>query len=207
MAMANAMGQRLTIASRQQVEAFDTSLGGTATLRAVAANGFVRDRMARVPRVNTENERSLCFLLLYDGFHYLIGGDTIGRSAGSENAEVELAIGEYLRDNNINVDVLHVNHHGANNGSEAAFLALVDPEVAIISLGNDNSHEHPDDEALTRLVQAGVSQIYQTNWGTTEGETPVEVRRRQAILQGDILLTTDGTTYTISTARAFAVDQ
>ena len=155
-AMANAMGERITIASRAQVEAFDISLGGTAALRAVAANGFVRDRTARVSLVNTENERSLCFLLSFDGFHYLIGGDTIGRAAGSENAAVEKAIGEYLVDNDINVDVLHVNHHGANNGSEAEFLDLVAPEVAIISLGNDNDHSHPDDEALTQLVQAGV---------------------------------------------------
>ena len=157
--------------------------------------------------MNTENERSLCFLLSFDGFHYLIGGDTIGRAAGSENAAVEKAIGEYLVDNDINVDVLHVNHHGANNGSEAEFLDLVAPEVAIISLGNDNDHSHPDDEALTRLVQAGVFWIYQTNWGTTEGEIALVVRRRQAIFQGDIVLTTDGQTFEISTTREFDVDQ
>jgi beta-lactamase superfamily II metal-dependent hydrolase len=86
----------------------------------LAANGFIRDGYGRVPNVNTENERSLCFLLTYGGFQYLTGGDTIGREFGSENAAVEGAIGQWIRDRGIHVDVLHVNHHGANNASRCS---------------------------------------------------------------------------------------
>jgi competence protein ComEC len=173
---------------------------------ALAANGHVRGRSARVAKVNTENERSLSFLVQYKGFHYLISGDLIGRDFGQENAEVEKAVGEFLEENGINVDVLHVNHHGGNNGSEAEFLELIAPEIAIISLGNGNPHHHPNSQVLERLASAGVTLIYQTEWGTTRGEIPEIVRRRQAIFQGDIIITTDGKTFEISTSRSFEVD-
>jgi beta-lactamase superfamily II metal-dependent hydrolase len=160
-----------------------------------------------VPAVNTENERSLCFLLSYRRFHYLIGGDTIGREYGSENARVEDAIGEYLTANAINVDVLHVNHHGGNNASAEEFLQAIQPEVAIISLGNGNPHHHPNRDVLQRLVDAGVQRIYQTEWGTTEGEVPGVVRTRQAILQGDVVLTTNGNNYDVTMKQRFEVDE
>jgi len=142
-ALASSMGQRTSISSRRQVSAFQIELGDGATMRSVAANGYVRGQRNRVPHVNTENERSLCFLVVYRGFHYLIGGDTIGRQFGSENAEVEDAIGQYIQTQRINVDVLRVNHHGGNNASATQFLNNIRPEVAIISLGNGNSHGHP----------------------------------------------------------------
>ncbi len=106
----------------------------------------------------------------------------------------------------IAIDVLHVGHHGADNASDDEFLELIRPEVAIISLGNGNTHGHPNGNALNRLVAAGVSRIYQTEYGTTEEETTENVRNRQSIFQGDIVLTTDGTTYTISTSHSFTTD-
>ncbi|MCH8851884.1 MAG: hypothetical protein IID41_04455 [Planctomycetes bacterium] len=205
-ALAGLGAARISIENQADVDAFQITLGGGASMTCLAANGFVRNRATRVANVNTENERSLCFILRYGGFDYLIGGDTIGRTFGSENAEVEKAIGEFLASQNINVDVLHVNHHGANNASSAGFLSVASPEVAVISLGNGNSHHHPNKEALERLIDAGVYRIYQTEWGTTRDPIPDMIRRRQAIFQGDIILTTDGTTYTISTSRTFDVD-
>lgn len=198
---------RVTITTQGDVNSFAIDLKGGATMTCLAANGFVRDRSAKVAKVNTENEKSLCFLLRLGGFDYLIGGDTIGREFGRENAHVEAAIGEYLRAEAVNVDVLHVNHHGANNASDDEFLEAVAAEVAIISVGNGNSHEHPSDEALARLADAGVYRIIQTEWGTTQGVIPESVRGRQAIYQGDIVLTTDGVSYDISTSRSFGVDE
>lgn len=203
------LGTRTSIEDRSDVESFSIDLGGTnpsATLRCLAANGFVSERATRVAKVNTENERSLCFLLRYGGFDYLIAGDLIGRQHGSENAEVEAAVGAVLAAHDMNIDVLHVNHHGANNGSEESFLDFVVPEVAIISAGNGNSHKHPHFDALERLVDAGVSRIYSTEWGTTKGTIPSSLRLRHAIFQGDVVLTTNGTEYFISTTQRFATD-
>ena len=197
---------RISLTTQEQVDNFEIDLGSGASLMCLAANGLVRGGAQRVANVNTENEKSLCFLLRHGGFDYLIGGDTIGRSFGGENAEVEAAIGEFVHGQNLNVDVLHVNHHGANNASESGFLANIAPEVAVISLGNGNPHHHPNDEALDRLVEAGVYRIYQTEWGTTRGETSENVRRRQAIFQGDIVITSDGFGFDIATSRHFPVD-
>ena len=205
-ALAGQGAARVSIENQADVDAFQITLGSGASMACLAANGFVRGRSTRVANVNTENERSLCFILRYGGFDYLIGGDTIGRTFGSENAEVEKAIGEFLASQNVNVDVLHVNHHGGNNASSTGFLAAVSPEIAVISLGNGNAHHHPNKEVLERLVDAGVYRIYQTEWGTTRDPIPATIRRRQAIFQGDVILTTDGTSYTISTSRSFDAD-
>jgi competence protein ComEC len=186
------MGTRKSLTTQNDVNTYEINLGDGAKLTCLAANGFVRNRSSKVANVNTENEKSLCFLLRYKKFDYLTGGDTIGRSHGSENTKVEKAIGEYISTNGINVDMLHVNHHGANNGSAEDFLELTKPEIAIISLGNDNTHHHPNVNALKRLVASGVYRIYQTSWGTTTGSMPAEVRRRQAIFQQDVIVTSDG---------------
>lgn len=204
--MATAKGRRTSLTTKSDVNGFEIDLGGGATMYCLAANGFVRKRSGRVANVNTENERSLAFLLRYGGFDYLTGGDTIGRTYGSENAEVETAIAEFLSNEGIAVDVLHVNHHGGNNASDLEFLMSVAPEVAVISLGNDNPHGHPHSDVLGRLVDAGVYRIYQTSWGTTEGVMPDAVRRHQAIFQGDVVIRTDGDSYDVLTIRNFEVD-
>ena len=126
--------------------------------------------------------------------------------AATNDAAVELAVGEFLEPAGIHIGVLHVNPHGANNASEAMFLGKIKPEVAIISLGNNNGHGHPHKDALTRLQQAGVQAIYQTNLGDMAGVIPAAVRDLQIIADGDIVLTTDGDTFEISTPKSFATD-
>lgn len=76
-----ATGPRWT--RRQEVEALEIDLGDGARMIAVAGNGFVRGRPARVANSNTENERSLAFPVTFGGFDYLIGGDLIGRDFGT----------------------------------------------------------------------------------------------------------------------------
>lgn len=205
-AFANAMGERVELNSQADVDSFEIDLGGGARMLLMAANGFVRGREEQVARVDTPNERSLSFLLRYGGFDYLISGDLIGRTAGNENARVEAAVAEALRDMGVAIDMLHVNHHGANNASDQGFLNIIRPEVAIISAGNGNSHRHPASATLNRLADAGVGHIVQTEWGSTQGAIPADVRRVQSIFQGDIIVRTDGVQYEISTSRTLEVD-
>ena len=204
--MSEAKGNRVSIDTRDKLQDFVVQLGDGATLTMLAANGFVRDRASRVSRVNTENERSLAMLVEYNDFHYLIAGDLSGRDFGSEDAKVEKAVGEYIEDQEILVDVLHVNHHGANNSSEAEFLELIQPTIAVISAGNGNAHKHPHRSVLKRLSDAGVYRIIQTSWGTTESITPADVRDIQAIYQNDVVINSDGDNFTISTSRTYESD-
>ena len=225
--IANAKGNRTKIESLTDVDSFSIDLGDGATMFCLSGNGFVRGRPAVVDFVSTENERSLSFLISYKGFHYFIGGDTIGRKAGAENAAVEEAIADFLLSQNIDVDVLRANHHGADNGSSEAFLTKTQPEVAIISAGNGNTHEHPNRDALQRLAESNVKWIYTTEWGNTVWADTVltikpshlsseqreeldairSIRKKLTVAQGHIILTTDGVKYEIAIPpRTFNVD-
>ena len=53
--MAEAVGNRISLTDRASLESFSIDLGGGARFTALAANGFVRGRSARVDDVNTEN--------------------------------------------------------------------------------------------------------------------------------------------------------
>lgn len=203
--LAESMGERVSLSNQASVDGFEIDLGSGSKMTALAGNGYVRNRGSRVARVNTENERSLSFLVSYKDFHFLISGDMIGRTYGSEDAKVESAVGDVIQNMGIIVDVLHVDHHGGNNGSDSVFLEKIKPVIAIISAGNDNDYHHPHDETLQRLEQAKVYRIIQTAWGATESVGD-EVRRVQAIYQGDVVVTSDGDNYTVSTSRTFKAD-
>lgn len=196
-ALTDSIGTRISLDTQEEVDDFHIDLGGGATMTLYASNGYVQDRARPVRYVNTENERSLCFLISYGDFDYLLGGDTIGRKAGSENAKVELAIAQALVDDGVDIEVYHVNHHGANNGSSAEFLQLIQPEVAIISVGNGNSHGHPHAETLQRLINAGVQRIYQTERGETEGELSETTDEKIFIVENHISLNVNDSNYLI----------
>lgn len=69
---------------------------------------------------------------------------------------------QLLRDGIGQCDVLKVAHHGSNHSSSSRFLAAVDPDIALISVGQDNRYEHPGDETLKRLQSVGAT-IYRTD--------------------------------------------
>jgi len=66
--------------------------------------------------------------------------------------------------------VLKVAHHGSNYSSSAAFLAVADPQLAVISVGKDNTFGHPGPETIGRLMDTvGLDKIYRTDKnGTVE---------------------------------------
>ncbi len=74
--------------------------------------------------------------------------------------------------------VLKVAHHGSKYSSSEAFLRAVQPKIAIISAGENNSYGHPHAETLKRLKDIQC-QIYET------------------VQNGAITLQTDGNTLTI----------
>lgn len=51
-------------------------------------------------------------------------------------------------------DILHVPHHGADNATSPGLLAATAPEIAVISVG-ENNFGHPGDAALARLGASG----------------------------------------------------
>jgi len=83
-----------------------------------------------------------------------------------EEAEFEL-IGQRA---NLKSTVLKVAHHGSETSTTSQFLAAVDPEVAVISVGADNTFGHPSPEVMERLIdRLGEDNVYRTDEdGTVE---------------------------------------
>ena len=84
--------------------------------------------------------------------------------------------------------VLKVPHHGSKTSTSAQFLAVVDPEAAVVCVGEDNPFGHPSPEVWERLVgTVGEDNVYRTDEdGTiefiTDGETLWVQVERQSIL-------------------------
>ena len=98
------------------------------------------------------NLSSIVIQLSYGNKNYLFMGD-----AESEN--------EKARDWN-DIDVLKVGHHGSLTSSSNEFLKQVLPEIAIISVGKDNSYGLPKDKIIDRISNLGTT-IYRTDYDGT----------------------------------------
>ncbi len=76
---------------------------------------------------------------------------------------------------NLTSTVLKVGHHGSKTSTSPEFLAVVNPRLAVISVGEDNPHGHPTDEVMQRLIeQLGSENIYLTYDETTDKHSTVE---------------------------------
>jgi len=77
-----------------------------------------------------------------------------------EEVEFEL-IGQRA---NLKSAVLKVAHHGSRTSTSQQFLAAVYPEVAVISVGPDNTFGHPSPEVVERLIdRVGEDNVYRTD--------------------------------------------
>jgi len=95
------------------------------------------------------NDNSLVFLLDSEGAKALFTGD-IGFDV--ENRLIE---------NDLDIDILKVAHHGSRYSSGLEFLRKVTPRISLIGVG-DNNFGHPHGNTLGRLVSVG-SEIYRTD--------------------------------------------
>jgi len=66
--------------------------------------------------------------------------------------------------------VLKVGHHGSDTSTTSEFLSVVNPELAVISVGAGNKFGHPSPEVMERLQkEPGAGNIYRTDeQGTVE---------------------------------------
>jgi len=69
---------------------------------------------------------------------------------------------------NLRSTVLKVAHHGSKTSTSAQFLAVVDPEIAVISVGATNPFGHPSPEVVERLKERlGEDKVYLTSQNGT----------------------------------------
>jgi competence protein ComEC len=87
-----------------------------------------------------ENSISAAFILIYKDFSAFFAGDLPG--------EIE----EYVfKQGRFDVDLLKVSHHGSKSSTDEVFVSIARPEIAIISVGKNNSYHHPDIIVTNRL--------------------------------------------------------
>jgi beta-lactamase superfamily II metal-dependent hydrolase len=96
------------------------------------------------------NENSLAMKLSYGTVDFLLMGDV---EAAEEKEIIEM--------HDVDAEILKVAHHGSDTSSTARFLNKVDPDVSIISYGEDNDYGHPAEEVIKALLKRD-SQIFST---------------------------------------------
>jgi competence protein ComEC len=109
------------------------------------------------------NNTSIVFRLVYGKSKFLFMGDA--------EKEVEKIILDEGAD--LDAQVLKVGHHGSHSSTGENFLSEVQPDYAVISVGEDNDYGHPHRRTLRRLERHDV-EILRTD------------------LDGDIKFTSDG---------------
>jgi len=62
----------------------------------------------------------------------------------------------------LRADVLKIGHHGSSTSTSEEFLETVDPQVAVIEVGDKNRYHHPTTSVLDRLTNFQV-QYYRTD--------------------------------------------
>lgn len=93
--------------------------------------------------VESDNNASVVLLLTAYGRTFLFPGDI--------EAEGESKIIQQFPE--LDIDILKVAHHGSKTSTTDAFLHGINPEVAVISVGQNNFYGHPHPDVLQRIQE------------------------------------------------------
>ncbi len=116
------------------------------------------------------NDTSVVAKLVFGDNSFLFTGD-VYQSAEKKILE---------RGSDIDSDVLKIGHHSSKTSNSEEFIAKVSPEIAVISVGKDNSYGHPHNEVLETLAKYGIN-VLRTD------------------LDGDIKIFSDGENFKLTT--------
>ncbi len=190
---------------------YKIDLGDGATATAVAADCKVvhqAEVIAKLtknqpgyvfPRCASANDASIVMLIKYKGFDYLVSGDLGGHEQNGQSdfetpvvTALMLASEPELKIPNKGIDVLHLGHHGSRTSSNAVYAKLGGPEVALVSVGPNQSHGLPNVEAIQPLLDLGTLVLQ-----TDEGDLGDSRAFKGGFTVGSILIRTDGAKYTV----------
>lgn len=128
------------------------------------------------------NNYSVAIKMIFRETSYFFGGDM------EKLAENEVIAHCKDTKSDLSCDILKVSHHGSSSSSTSAWLDLINPQIAVIMCGIENSYGHPNKDVLKRLE-----------------ERNVEVARTD--LEGDIVISTNGRGYMIRTQNHGVVQE
>lgn len=191
-------------------------LGNGATMTCVARDGNIIG--GATVAVTDENDRSIALLVQYGGFDYLWGSDLGGGNAdqactgrGFPTANVETPLIQAISPGGASplisaggIDVLHINHHGAETASSSNYVNLAKPAVGVISIGagQGTTDQRPRIDVVEHVLLAEVPcvtvppvLVLQTEEGNPTG--PVTSYAGHCV--GNVKISTNGvSTFTVS---------
>ncbi len=150
----------------------DTYTFGTAEFTIVSKTELMNQNQA------SANNSSIAIRVTNGAHSFLVTGDA------QEEAESAMCYaGEDLKS-----DVYVAGHHGSGSSSIEVFLDAVDPYMAVISCGVDNSYGHPADRVINSFQQRNIK-IYRTDIdGTitiTSDEKQLTVEKYKDVYDGN----------------------
>lgn len=91
-----------------------------------------------------------------------------GKTSFLFTGDAQNDIEEEILSNNddISADILKIGHHGSSTSTSDNFLKKVNPSIGVISVGEGNVYNHPNDDILERLKKNKVT-IYRTDTNGT----------------------------------------
>lgn len=113
--------------------------------------------------IYNENDASVVLQFNLYGYIFLYTGD-IGSSALTQ------LVDKYK----LSSDFYKVSHHGSKNNTTDYIIKQIDPKYAVISAGNNNLYDHPNEEVLKILASNNVD-FYST---TVDGSVMVKVSKK-----------------------------
>lgn len=138
-----------------------------------------------------ENDFSIGMKISFNNFDEWISGDLDGQyydsGLGYKYHDIERNVARRVGD----VDVYKANHHGSDHSNSPTFVNQLDPEVSIVSVGDDNTYGHPRQPVMDELNST--SKVYMTEHGDPTTNTGA------AKIVGNVVIkTSDGVNYTVN---------
>ena len=110
---------------------------------------------------NTLNNNALVCKINYYNFKMLFTGD------------IEKIAESQLLDEELSADILKVGHHGSKTSTTQEFLNKVNPQIALIGVGENNKFGHPNDDVIKWLQDKGIK-IFRTD---LNGEINININK------------------------------
>jgi len=107
--------------------------------------------------IETNDENDMSLAVLFD----CVGLSVFGAGDAGKKREQSFLDSPLFH----SAEILKVSHHGSDTSSDLDFLKALKPSLALISVGVNNSYNHPHQAVINRLRERGVN-IWRTDlWG------------------------------------------
>jgi beta-lactamase superfamily II metal-dependent hydrolase len=152
----------------------DVDLGEGVSMRCFSPPGYIKidETLTEEEAKKLAHENCLVIRISFEGTSIMVTGDSdvacwkrvVGYYAGRSDEETGTEV--------LDSTILHASHHGSRtfikeNGEDSEAwldgLETIDPEAVIVSVGENNRHDHPHEDMMDAYrEQAGANNVHET---------------------------------------------